>query len=116
MLSVAKRGRGDGYHDGGYRRPAAGLRRERDANGLPQPQIVSDRWPDQIVSYGRTACLGATHALLSRRPAGTITDVAFACSFESLSSYWRNFCARYGHATSEVFAAEDTALTRRRAR
>ncbi|WP_341209669.1 AraC family transcriptional regulator [uncultured Sphingomonas sp.] len=48
------------------------------------------------------ARLNAAQALLQRRPAGTIADVAFACGFDSLSSFYRNFRAHFGHAPGDV--------------
>jgi AraC-like DNA-binding protein len=52
------------------------------------------------------ARLLAAHALLGRRPAGTIADVAFACGFDSLSSFYRNFRARFGHAPGDLLGSD----------
>ena len=51
------------------------------------------------------ARLLAAHALLGRRPTGTIADVAFACGFDSLSSFYRNFRARFGHAPGDLLGS-----------
>lgn len=53
--------------------------------------------------YLREARLAQGHGLLARG-AGSVSEVAYACGFESLSSFTRAFKARYGLPPSQVRA------------
>ena len=56
--------------------------------------------------------LTACHAMLSRpENAATIADIAFACGFNSLSSFYRAFRRVYGACPRETCRIADTPQT-----
>jgi AraC-like DNA-binding protein len=77
---------------------------------IAQAQGLSERALQRLFERTGKSCarvllearLNAAQALLRQRPAGTIADVAFACGFDSLSSFYRNFRAHFGHAPGDL--------------